>query len=165
MIIFATLDGDLTPVRIAPDTAFSTYWKADDGGQFEQVEIRHAALALDGYTADDRACFRITAIEVDDEAEGGVLTGVTLGVADGVPVVDEATYGPPAVRRLIPKSVVQARLIAAGKMDEVFALLLTSPGDFAKWFAPDWPNVFADDERMIEVLTGVGADIETITAP
>jgi len=106
--------------------------------------------------------FRV--IEPEPPEPGQVITATALEL-DGEAVRRVATYGPaPVVRREIPKSVIQARLIAAGKMDVVFAALISSPADFAKWFAPDWPNVFVDDERMIDVLTAVGADVSAITA-
>jgi hypothetical protein len=76
-----------------------------------------------------------------------------------------------ATRRLIAKSVVQERVNALGKWAAVAALLYTNglPNIYyARWFAPDWPQVYADDPSMLALLTyaGLTADeIATVTAP
>lgn len=126
------------------------------------------ALIVDGIVAQVwRDCDQVRAIQTG-APEGGELVEFAAGLVvcgmlwDGDDLTSPGVTSP---RRLMPKSVIQDRLITAGKMDEVFTTLMSSPADFAKWFAPDWPNVFADDERMLEVLDAVGADIETITAP
>jgi len=72
---------------------------------------------------------------------------------------------PPAERRLIPKSTIQARLVAAGLFETAFTALLSEPVQFGQWFAPDWPNVYFDDEGMVALLTAIGADVAAITAP
>lgn len=71
-------------------------------------------------------------------------------------------------RRLIPKSVVQERVHAIGKLGDAFAALQAQPILFGRWFAPDWPNVYADDDGLLTLLTGIGCtpeEIETVTAP
>lgn len=68
-------------------------------------------------------------------------------------------------RRLIPKSVVQERLNEQGKLDDAFAILQATPLHFGRWFAPNHPNVYFDDEGLLAVLTAIGADIEATTAP
>lgn len=76
---------------------------------------------------------------------------------------------PAPQRRLIPKSTVQERVNATGKLDAVLALLL-APGNaiyYARWFAPDWPNVYFDDPGLLLILGAVGCtapQIATITA-
>jgi hypothetical protein len=75
--------------------------------------------------------------------------------------------GPPP-RRLIRKSLVQERVNAIGKLGDAFAALNADPLAFGRWFAPDWPSVYADDEGLLEVLTGIGCteeQIAAITAP
>ena len=69
--------------------------------------------------------------------------------------------------RPFKKSIVQERVNAIGKLGTVLAALNAEPLYFARWFAPDWPNVYADDEGLLAVLTAVGCtegEIATITA-
>jgi hypothetical protein len=73
-----------------------------------------------------------------------------------------------APRRLIKKSVVQERVNAIGKLGDVFTALNANPINFARWFAPDWPEVYADDPGLLAVLAGVECtsdQIATVTAP
>ena len=70
-----------------------------------------------------------------------------------------------ADRRLIPKSTITARLIEAGKMGAAMTALMSDPASFGRWFTPDWPNVYADDDGLIAFLTAIGADVAAITAP
>ena len=75
---------------------------------------------------------------------------------------------PEPPRRVIPKSVVQARVIELGKINAVWAALNADIANLVRWLAPDWPNVYFDDEGLIAVLTAVGctpAEIDAITAP
>ncbi|MCR5875178.1 hypothetical protein LRS10_13855 [Phenylobacterium sp. J426] len=87
------------------------------------------------------------------------VTGETVEVHH-----DEA---PEVERRLIPKSVIQERVHAVGKLGAAFAVLQADPISFGRWFAPDWPNVYFDDEGLRAVLAEAGcteAEIATITA-
>ncbi|MBX3583814.1 MAG: hypothetical protein KF810_18150 [Rhizobiaceae bacterium] len=78
-----------------------------------------------------------------------------------------APYGllGPTARRKVRKSVVQARLIDAGKMDAAYAALTSNPTSFARWFAPDHPEVYADDQGAVALLGSIGADVGAIMAP
>ena len=78
-----------------------------------------------------------------------------------------AAYGllGPTARRMVRKSVVQARLIAAGKMDAAYAALTSNSAYFARWFAPDQPEVYADDPDALTLLEAIGADAEAVMAP
>lgn len=87
-----------------------------------------------------------------DEAELGAVLA-----AAGVP-----TGALPAPRREIPKSVVQERVNALGKLGAVFAILNSQPIYFARWFAPNWPNVYADDVGLLQVLGGAGCTADEI---
>lgn len=74
----------------------------------------------------------------------------------------------PPPRRLIPKSTVQERCAAIGKLDELMTALLANPLYFGRWFASDWPRVYADDAGLLEMLTAVGCtpeQIAEVTAP
>ena len=106
-----------------------------------------------------------TPIEEATLAEAPDQVGPDWTYADG-------QFSPPPApsppRRLIEKSVVQERVNAIGKLDEVMAVLNSQPIYFARWFAPDWPNVYFDDEGLLAILAAVGcteAEIEAITAP
>jgi len=74
-------------------------------------------------------------------------------------------------RRKLPKSTVQERVEARGKWEAVVALLFTNglPNiNYGRWFAPDHPEVYADDERMLGLLMMAGCtegEIAEITAP
>ena len=90
------------------------------------------------------------------------------GVQQWTLVPNGLTEEPAPPRRLIPKSVVQERVNAIGKLDEVLAILNSQSIFFARWFAPDWPNVYFDDEGLLQILSAVGCtpdEIETMTAP
>lgn len=78
-----------------------------------------------------------------------------------------APYGllGPTARRKVRKSVVQARLIEAGKMDAAYAVLTSNATYFARWFAPDHPDVHADDPDALGLLAQIGADAGAIMAP
>lgn len=64
----------------------------------------------------------------------------------------------------IAKSVVTARLIAAGKIDAAVAAILSNPSAFARWVAPDKPVINADDPEAIAMISAIGADPVTILA-
>jgi hypothetical protein len=125
-----------------------------------------------------------TAIINGGIVENVILTGDGWTAPEGVTAVDcgpevgpgwtydgdgfTAPPTPPAPRRLLAKSTVQERVNAIGKLDEVMTVLNSQPIYFARWFAPDWPNVYFDDEGLLAILAAVGcteAEIETITAP
>lgn len=78
----------------------------------------------------------------------------------------QANIPPP--RRLIPKSTVQERCAAIGKLDELMTALLANPLYFGRWFASDWPRVYADDDGLLAMLRAVGCtpeQIAEVTAP
>lgn len=61
----------------------------------------------------------------------------------------------------IPKSVVWARIVALGKAAEAKAALDADAVAWGRWFSPDWPNVFADDQGLLDFL---GKDALGLTA-
>jgi hypothetical protein len=84
---------------------------------------------------------------------------------------DAATFfGPqPVARREIAKSVVQERVNDLGKLGAVMAVLRAEGNEiyYARWFAPNWPNVYADDQGLLLMLNAAGCtaeEIATITA-
>lgn len=71
----------------------------------------------------------------------------------------------PTARRRVKKSTVQARLISLGKMEEAHALLVANPVYFARWFAPDHPDVYADDPDAIVLLQALNVSVEYVMGP
>lgn len=74
---------------------------------------------------------------------------------------------PPPPRRQLAKSAVQERVNAVGKLGAVFTYLNANPLMFGRWFAPDWPRVYADDAGLLQALQAAGCtapEIATITA-
>lgn len=107
----------------------------------------------------------VTLIDPADPARTQELPG-------GQPTADflaacDLFFGPEVIeRRSLKKSVVQERVNAIGKLDAVLALLL-APGNaiyYARWFAPDWPEVYADDAGLMTILTAVGCTADQIAA-
>jgi len=108
--------------------------------------VRPLPIELQGLTDEDLANLD-AAVAPEALAQLGYVDAGFLPVADPPPE-------PP--RAQLPKSTVTARLRAIGKFDAVWALLQANPDMFDKWYTPDWPNVFADDERMLQALAAVG---------
>lgn len=85
----------------------------------------------------------------------------------------DAASAPPAEppRRLIRKSLVQERIHAIGKWDAMIDAIMPDgrPSIFyARWFAPNHPNVYFDDPDLLAMLAAVGctqAQIDAVTAP
>ncbi|TJV19701.1 hypothetical protein [Mesorhizobium sp.] len=71
---------------------------------------------------------------------------------------------PPPARQMVQKSVVQARIMAAGKMGDAYAVLTTNPIYFARWFAPDRPVVYCDDPDAVALVQALGLDPIVILA-
>jgi len=71
----------------------------------------------------------------------------------------------PTVRQMVLKSIVQARIIDAGKMQQAYAMLTGNAVYFARWFAPDRPEVYCDDPDAVGLVRALGLDPATILAP
>lgn len=72
---------------------------------------------------------------------------------------------PPVVRRTVLKSIVQSRIIDAGKMGQAYATLTANPIFFPRWFAPDRPEIYADDLDAVGLIRALGLDPAVILAP
>lgn len=86
------------------------------------------------------------------------------GEALSAPVVEPA---PPARLRL-PKSLVQDRMDALGKLNAAFTALMGQPRLFARWTASDHPAVYADDADMLMLFGALGMtadEVAAVTAP
>lgn len=99
--------------------------------------------------------------ELIEAEEGGCIGDAWNGEAFTTP---EPVVAPP-VRRLIPKDLIMDRLDGVGLVDTAQAALLRRPVLFGRWFNKDWSEVYADDAELVAILTAIGADVETITAP
>jgi hypothetical protein len=107
----------------------------------------------------------LTLVDDSDPSRVQVLPGLSPAEQDAAIL---AFFGPPpVVRTLVRKSTVIRRCHEAGVLAAVMAILDHPSNAYAKarWWAPDWPEVFADDPEMVAMLTAVGADVAVITAP
>lgn len=99
------------------------------------------------------------------DAEQLVRAGEHVPAWRGYGFVAVSPPDPP--RRLIPKSLVQERVHDVGKLELALAALNSDAISFARWFAPDWPNVYFDDPGLLAILEAIGCtaeEIEMITA-
>ncbi|TIW49863.1 MAG: hypothetical protein E5V71_00485 [Mesorhizobium sp.] len=60
---------------------------------------------------------------------------------------------------------MQARIIDAGKMSDAYAALTRNLVYFARWFAPDRPEVYCHDPDAVSLLQALGLDPDAILAP
>jgi len=111
----------------------------------------------------------LAAVNPPTPDDGEVLVEGEPELVEGVwRQVWTAEASPSAPRRLIPKSVIQERVNDIGKLEAVLAALQSQAILYARWFAPDWPNVYYNDEAMLFLLDAVGCtpeEITDITAP
>lgn len=91
----------------------------------------------------------------------GSVTVLTVSDAQAATLLAQAN----APLRMVRKSTIVARLIAAGVIDEAVAALQASPDLFARWTAPDKGEVLADDSDTVAFLTNLGLDPAAILAP
>lgn len=125
---FQTFDADGEVFEIPAGQPFTTYWTVD-GDAIEAAAINHPWNALDHYELADLQRFRIARTTIAD---------------------------PPAPRAALPKSTVMARVFALGKAAQVKALFDANFELEAKWQSPDWPNVYVDDEGLMQALAVIG---------
>lgn len=124
-------------------------------------DTRFWSSAAPGYVAADDAGLLAW------RAGGGVPTGIASEAElDAVLVAaghgDRAPHPP---KRTVPKSMIIARLIAAGKIGDARAALDADAATYARWWAPDRPAINHDDPDALALLAAIGADPETIMAP
>jgi hypothetical protein len=148
MNVFTTPDANGQPVTIAAGVPFTTYfvivadeqeaaWSGIPIGERAPFEVNHPWTALDAYSDADLARFCITkTVEAD----------------------------PVPTRWSVRKSTVVQRLIEAGKIAEAMQAIMSDAGSFGLWTAPDWPEVYNDDARVIAMLSAIGADPAVILA-
>ncbi|TIL25732.1 MAG: hypothetical protein E5Y88_12350 [Mesorhizobium sp.] len=110
-------------------------------------------------------------VVVQSDRTGGTPKGFIEAPEEVHPgyLFDGQTFTAPAPRppsrAMVLKSVVQARIIEAGKMAAAYAALTQNPIYFARWFAPDRPEVYCDDSDAIQLVTALGLDPDAILAP
>lgn len=78
---------------------------------------------------------------------------------------DQFPAGLPLDQRSVLKSIVQARIIAAGKMPQAYSALTANSVYFARWFAPDRPVVNCNDPDAVGLVQALGLDPAVILAP
>jgi len=106
--------------------------------------------------------------KVEQLARDGIWTADDLDplgleyVPDPPPPEPEPEEPP---RLSVNKSVVQQRIIDAGKIDDALAALQSNAAYFARWFAPDHPYVYCDDPDAVGLVMVLGLDPEVILAP
>ena len=128
---------------------------------------RAPLLAILTLSKAEQAGFGIYQIEPPRAPEGKIVAGPDRLVADkdGRPVIErDYEDAPPPPRPMVRKSVVQDRLIEIGKIDAAYEALTSNPASFARWFAPDRPEVYCDDPDAIQLLRAIGADPAVILA-
>lgn len=59
-----------------------------------------------------------------------------------------------AIRRELPKSTIWGRLVGLGLAQTAMTALLSDAVAYDRWFSPDWPNVYADDQGLLDFLRG-----------
>lgn len=109
------------------------------------------------------ACNLFVPKPADPVPAGKVITSTLVQRVTGVQYV-HVTEDAPVLRRLVRKSTVQGRLIDAGLMVAAYTALTSNPVYFARWFAPDRPEVYADDVDALTFLNAIGADPSVILA-
>lgn len=115
----------------------------------------------DGET-EPRAVFAPAIVAAIVEAESGAVQEGQAWNGAGFDPLPEA---PPAPRRMVRKSVIIARLIAADKIGAAKVALDSDPSAYARWWAPDKPSIYADDAEALGLLNAIGADPAVILAP
>lgn len=129
----------------------------DDGASWTMPA--EAGWKLDAFSLD-------TIQEADPVPDGKVATASNVEMVAGRPkFVNVLADAPPPPRQTVLKSVVQSRIIEAGKMGNAYAALTGNPIYFARWFAPDHPSVYCDDPDAVTLVTALGLDPSVILAP
>lgn len=113
----------------------------------------------------EREAANIYPVTEDPAPAGKVIKSETIKLVNKLPVAKSVfENAPEPERRKIKKSVIHERVNETGKLAAVLAVLQTEAILYARWFAPDWPEVYFDDPNMLAVLAGVGCTPEEVAA-
>jgi hypothetical protein len=135
-----------------------------EGAGFSHDGASWTMPATDGWELDGFSL--VTIQDADPLPNGKVATGQTVAMVGGAPkFVNTLADAPPSPRQMVQKSVVQSRIIDAGKMGDAYAALTGNPIYFARWFAPDHPSVYCDDPDAVILVQALGLDPAAILAP
>lgn len=132
------------------------------GGEFRIAQLR--------YVTEDGGYFRRSLSPGDDlsdlpdDVRAKIDTEWTPEVV-ATYIAETTKAEPEDGKRLVPKSVIVSRLIAAGKIGAAYQALNSKPEYWARWVASDRPAINHDDPDALALLTAIGADPETILAP
>lgn len=136
----------------APNGEVATRYTLPDGSQISPVLL--------GWSSGDYAVVDVIPFIVP---EGKQIVGApSYAVAEGEVI---ETCEITDFRPMVLKSVVQARIIDAGKMGDAYALLTAHPDKFARWFAPDHTRVYCDDPDSVAFLNALNLDPSVFLAP
>lgn len=132
------------------------------GGWFDLPNGDRASPAQDNW---DNGDYRLAEIQPADAVpEGKQVVSSSVKLVAGEPRYIHVLEDVPPIRPSILKSIVQQRIIDAGKMDDAYAALTANPVYFARWFAPDHPSVYCDDPDAVGLVTALGLDPAIILA-
>jgi hypothetical protein len=133
----------------------------DPADHYWLVAGRLWSSALPGYIEEDDAdyvAWRAVGALPTRIASEEELDAVLLAAGQG-----HRSPHPP--KRQVLKSVIIARLIAAGKIAAAKAELEQDAAAYARWWAPDRPAINHDDPDALMLLATIGADPDVIMAP
>lgn len=157
-------------VETATETPLK-FWSLAEGvtevrTKFVTDGLRVSPVCL-GWANETHAVLEVTPFAVP---EGKVTVGQpSYAMQNGKLVetyaVEDAPPAPEPERPMVRKSVVQQRLIEAGKMETAYAMLTAQPVYFARWFAPDHPSVYCDDPDAMGMVMALQEDPAVILAP
>jgi hypothetical protein len=102
-------------------------------------------------------------VEVLPDLAEGESYGPASYLVEATRVVATFSVVPPE-RRLVPKSLIVARLYQAGKLAAAQTALAADIYARERWYAPDKPGVYADDAEALALLEAIGADAAAIMA-
>ncbi len=102
-----------------------------------------------------------------DDADAGRTIVIPAGSPDRDAQIHAFFGPPPVVRLLVRKSTVIRRLHDAGLLAAVMGVLDAPANVYAKarWWSPDWPEIYTDDPEAVAIVSAVGGNAAVILAP
>lgn len=156
----------LAVVDVSEDAVLDVFSRAAEA---DEVAIRYRLPNGDGISplvvgwSDERYAV-LPVIEFEAPIGKRAIGNPAYAIVDGEVFEAYDVEDVPVERPMVRKSTVQARLIAAGKMEAAYAALTSNPIYFARWFAPDRTEVYCDDPDALFLLKAVGADPQIVLA-
>ena len=135
-----------------------------EGASFEH-DGQVTMPAYEGWSSEDDQYYLLKVEEPDPVPEDQQVMSQGIDLVDGVPKFINILGPKIPVRPMVRKSVVQARIIEAGKMTQAYQMLISNAIYFARWFAPDRPEVYCDDPDAVGLVVALGLNPAVILAP